>query len=312
MIDRIESIRKEFIKAMNIFKEGLSDEHKIKRFEIRYREPTITDLLIDSYGPLEVDKEHVVYFRFPNSVINFDMYPSIKSKIGIIAHELLGHLADDDQYYNGDSQEAYSEYAEFVTPEQRANLRVFHVFPEEIYMETFDWLCSMLKATGCKIANVNEMLRVFITNEFLGRCGLKRSDNIIEVIEEVNKSGFNLTKFLVRYSCLALAGLATSPELNNSKEYGIKRHSEFTDIQREVLNYLERYTDKVREIVTNSDNYEPIYAVDLRWINRKKALRNFEKILPLWEGEAKKYKSWKCFEDRYRQAYLAYERLMKE
>lgn len=243
------------------------------------------------------DKDNIINFSTPNKKIPFDIFPGEQAKLGAIAHIAFGHSADKQQYYTND-WENYRDRKTFISNDQRANLRVMHISPNALY-ETFKQLIiSNFRCLGIE-PNFGKYEEPLVTMEFLGRAGLPRKDNVIGFLKYINdEKELPFDKYLEMFRTFIFAGLAVPPNLNQKTEYGIRTLDELRDIDREVARYIRGEIKEPPTMITCVDDYDPEGSVDLRGINKNKALLDeLDQEISVWESKLKKYDGFRCFEE---------------
>ena len=251
-----------------------------------------------------------IYFSTPNRIINFDFFPTKESKLGAMAHEAYGHVADFEQYYGTYYWISSHEDRKYCTPEQRANLRALHLLPNNLIhyiKELFYSTVRAVKDLENIDINLGDYEEPFLTMEILGRCGLPRRDNIVEfLIELYEKTPVQFLKGFI------YTGLATPPHLNDEPRYGIRKYKDKKSFEKKLEKYLNSKSKEPPKIITYVDGYRPEYSVDLRWINKDRALEELDKVISIYQNNYRRHNTFYCFEDMYESLLIIENRIRNE
>jgi hypothetical protein len=245
----------------------------------------------------------IMWFSTPNIQVNFDSYNSFKSKLFAVAHEKFGHVADKEEYYGGSWDEYLDEYQTFVTPDQRTNLRVAHVIPNELYTAQIELVKRRFKILKRNFAELGKYLIPLALIETLGRMGMRRNDDIPKLLLKIQK----VTELPMDNFWYCFAGLSTPPRLNGSKRYGIKKIYELENVQNAIARYLRKKITHIEmsRILEQSNyktkihvGYKPEYSVGLTGINNLElALENVSKPSSYWEMVAMHHNTYHAPQD---------------
>ncbi|RLG31856.1 hypothetical protein DRN97_08740 [Methanosarcinales archaeon] len=317
---QIEKIKTEWYEAFELMQKCFESE-VFKSFKIEYDASTWYQF---KNPALIFPAEREMRFSTPNSLINFDYYPSPLAKLGITAHN-FAYLADIEEYYSHNFSMFLREQEEYVTPLQRANLRAAHFAPDAIAEVTKEGLRSFLK-TRSKEKGMGSYEEPLVIIETLGLMGMQRRDDLLKFFKEMKEdkeTAFN--EFLETPYIFSFAGLATPPVLNADRKYGIRRREELTYVKiligryvrdemryEEISKELEKlgYTTKIAD-----SSYKPEDSVDLRWVKLDYAMEGVKRIISEYEHKAS-HSCYYCYADladalrriyeKERTAYMSY------
>lgn len=239
-------------------------------------------------------------FSTPNSILPFDCFESYEAKQGVIAHE-ISHVIDDARW-NFSFKELIFESNNFITREQRAELMAFVANPLAIYEANKALISSTSKKVGI---DLNGYIEPFAAMETLGRIGFERSDDILSFFFDIENK-LRVHRILEEYlssNLFCFAGLVTPPNLNNSKDYGIKTAKHLFLARKEICDYLK---NKINRYMLNerlesfgykiggSTDHDAWQSVELNNLNGELAKKNLENALKQF---SMKHSDWKCFYD---------------
>ncbi len=258
--------------------------------------------------PVLATVEGKMFFSTPNKEVNFDYFSTFGSKLGLVTHEKFGHPADEEEYYGMHINECDKELEFFITPEQRANLRVAHILPNELYQIQVELIKSRLRRLGEDPSKLKKYEIPLCAIETLGRMGMQRSDDIIELFKEIQENtGLSIDKLLVGFDCCSFAGLVTPPSMNKSEKYGIKEMMSLNNVTKDVALYLRGIENRAKlgrclkyfgYKTTIDYGYKPENSVGMTWVNNpKNALENLYYALSYWEWVARHNNSYRTPED---------------
>ncbi|RZN34769.1 MAG: hypothetical protein EFT35_08935 [Methanophagales archaeon ANME-1-THS] len=252
-------------------------------------------------------EEREMLFSTPNAEIPFDYYPSQIAKLGINAHN-FAYLADVEEYYPYNFSLFLWEQKEYITPLQRANLRVAHFIPDALVEVTREGLRSFLKSRG-KLEGLGSYEDPLVVIETLGLMGMPRRDDMLNFVKDVNedrKAGATFNAFLETPYLFSFAGMVTPPALNEDKKYGIRRRDELARIKMLMSHYvsgelpdetLHAELQRAGYTTTIEDRtYKPEDAVDLRWVKLEYALERVKKSIAVYEHKAA-HSNYYCYAD---------------
>ena len=252
-------------------------------------------------------EEREMRFSTPNAEIPFDYYPSQIAKLGINAHN-FAYMADIEEYYPYNLPLFLWEQKEYITPLQRANLRVAHFIPDALVEVTCEGLRSFLKSRG-KLGGLGSYEEPLVLIETLGLIGMPRRDTMLNFFKEMSEdseAGATLDAFFETPYLFSFAGLVTPPALNEDKKYGIRRRDELAGIKMLMNRYVSgELTDetlhaelqKAGYTTTIEDStYKPEDSVDLRWVKLDYALERVKKSIAEYEHKAS-HSSYYCYAD---------------
>jgi len=260
--------------------------------------------------------EREMRFSTPNAHIKFDYYPSLLAKCGIMGHN-FAYLADIEDYYSYNFSLFLWEQKEFITPLQRANLRVAHFMPDALVEVTREGLRSFLKIQD-EENGMGSYKEPLVIIETLGLMGMPRRDDILKFFKELsetNEPAFDT--FLDTPYIFSFAGLATPPALNEDKRYGIKRREELTHVKNIISRYASAeltyeeisavlkkkgYTTRIED-----SSYKPEDSVDLRWVKLDYALERVKRTISVYEHKAA-HSSYYCYADMANALRSIYEK----
>lgn len=303
----IKKVEKEWKEALEILRDYIAEDYTKRK--IVY-DPNIA---YSWQSDAAINKEGNFLFSTPNEKQTFDSYPSINLKVGMLAHEILGHSADIDQYYSSHS-DLCNDYFRCMSPEQRANLRVMYILPKELYSTHKQRAISVFEFLGINF-DLGIYEEPFVTVESLGRAGLERRDDIPKLFKEIYKERkIPMDKYINNAIVLAFAGLAIPPSVWIEKDYGIlERNFSLPIMHGWVAEYL---TGKISEppqlITTAPERYRPEYSVDLRGIKKEKSLKNLEDEIEVWKRKADKEKRFYYAQDMLKALQIMYGRVKNE
>jgi hypothetical protein len=248
---------------------------------------------------------YIFEFGTPNSVFPFDCFDSKEAKLGVMLHE-IAHFIDDHRW-GFDIKGVTVESRKYVTREQRAELLAFCAYPQGI----FEANKSMIRMTA-KMANMDmlnaEVLASFAVVETLGRIGMNRSNDLIGYFKEIEDKEFSIHTILETYISnyvFALAGLTTSPDLNESEHYGIKKSKDLALATRNLCDYLRKRIDLLSlqktlrksnyKVRTDSiiSNYSPLSSTDFGLLNIDLAKENVSRARKVFDCCSQ----WNCLTD---------------
>lgn len=246
-------------------------------------------------------------FSTPNAEIPFDYYPTEIAKLGINAHN-FSYLADIEEYYPYNLSLFLWEQREYITPLQRANLRVAHFIPDALIEVTREGLRSFLRSRG-RLEGLGSYEEPLIVIETLGLMGMPRRDDLPIFFKEVSEdrqAGLALDAFFETPYLFSFAGLVTPPALNEDKRYGIRRRDELARIKQLMSRYVrgeqtvETLHGELRAVgyttIPWDQRYKPEDAVDLRWIKLDYAQERVRKSIANYEHKAA-HSSYYCYAD---------------
>ena len=252
-------------------------------------------------------EEREMRFSTPNAEIPFDYYPSQVAKLGINAHN-FAYMADIEEYYPYKFPLFLWEQKEYITPLQRANLRVAHFIPDALVEVTREGLRSFLKSRDVRegLGSYEEPL---VLIETLGLMGMPRRDNMpnfFKGVSEDRKAGAALDAFFETPYLFSFAGLVTPPALNEDKKYGIRRRDELARIKMLMNRFVSgELTDETLHVelqkagyttTIEDSTYKPEDSVDLRWVKLDYALEREKKSIAEYEHKASHSSSY-CYAD---------------
>ncbi|MDD1758297.1 MAG: hypothetical protein LUQ22_06145, partial [Methanotrichaceae archaeon] len=231
-------------------------------------------------------KVYIFEFGTPNSVFPFDCFDSKEAKLGVMLHE-IAHFIDDSRW-SFDLRGVSEESRKYVTREQRAELLAFCAYPQGIFEANKSMIRMTAKMTNLDMLNT-DVLTSFAVVETLGRIGMNRSNDPMDFFREIEDKGFSMHMILETYISnyvFALAGLTTSPDLNESEYYGIKKSKDLALATRNLCDYLckridlmsleetlRKFNYKVR-VDSVISNYSPLSSIDFALLNIDLAKEN--------------------------------------
>jgi hypothetical protein len=305
---KILEVKSEWYKALEELEKSLGTR---LNDEITY-EPS---LLKHQFEPLSAPissisatAEGKMFFSTPNKEVNFDCHPTFKSKLASIAHEKFGHPADQKEYYGEDIYGCERELGFYLTPEQRVNLRVAHLLPGELYEGKSELIKSQLRRLGEDHSKLGKYDMPIFAIETLGRMGMKRNDDIVELYKKVKEdTGLSMDNLVRRFFTFSFAGLVASPSMNGDKKYGIRAIVDLNGITNYISLYIRGLVNrsKVSECLEyfgyktkTDDDYKPEYSVGMTWIqNPRIALKNLYNAISYWEWVARHNNTYRAPED---------------
>ena len=309
----ISKVMKEWYFALHTFKQYLKNDFlKDKQVDFIYNS-SLSPFPILNCSP----NRYTIWISTPNRKVYFDPYPEVETKISIIAHELLGHLSDYEQYYKG-LEEGWKKYEndlkKFLSNEQRPNLFVMHGFPNFLYQDTLRIIELSLLLIGSK-NDLREYEEGFVVMEMLGSAGMPRTDNIPQFFKEVKEETETpICKYLNNFYTFSLAGLAVPPQLNQIRKYGIRNYEELKEIQKKVMDYLKNKVKVPPKVITNVSNYKPEESIDVKIIKKKliedKILEELDKAISYWEKKFRRHNTFNYAKDLFGCLKRIYERIV--
>jgi hypothetical protein len=251
--------------------------------------------------------KNVFIFEFgtPNHVFPFDCFESKEAKFGVMLHE-IAHFIDDD-YCGFDLRSVIEESRNYVTREQRAELLAFCSYPQGIFEANKSLITATIRNANLDPMDADDLL-AFSAIETLGRIGMNRSDNLINFFRELDDKGTFICGILENYVSnyvFSLAGLTPCPDLNESKNFGIKKSRVLAFVTRRLNEYLRKRIDlssledslkslnyKVHAEGAISD-YNPLRCIDFRFLDVELAESNISPAKLVFDETS----SWNCFAD---------------
>lgn len=244
-------------------------------------------------------------FATPNNMLPFDIFESTQAKTGVMVHE-LSHLIDDKRW-GFDLTKLIEDSSEYVTREQRAELMGFASCPVGIFEANRALIESTIKKLGYESEALGSYIKPLAAVETLGRIGMQRSDDLVRFYAEI-EAVFPIHRVLEEYlstNVFSLAGFVTSPELNKSSVYGIKKVRDLSlarDFFCEYLkgkisiNELEEKLEKLNykmKVDSGIQAYNPLNCINFLHFNSEIAKKNIASALNIFMIDA----PWRCFED---------------
>jgi hypothetical protein len=248
----------------------------------------------------------VFEFASPNSRLPFDCFPSQDAKLGVMVHE-LAHFIDDHRW-SFDLPALIRESREYITREQRAELLAFVGAPCSIFISNLSLIESTMQGLGLPGEKYRQEIMAMAAVETLGRIGMERRDDLVKLYEEIEEEGLPVHRVLEEYlstHVFSLAGLTTAPQLNESRDYGIKRAKDLHAVRAYLCRYLRGQIDlsslrsELRDLgyKVSSDqaikDYRPLRCIELKLLGSEPGEENRSKARALF-GE---FAAWSCFRD---------------
>lgn len=255
-----------------------------ERFNVQYnpaiwrrsRYPVGMRLLSDPFN------DHLIFeFATPNYILPFDCFDLGMAKVGVMLHE-FSHLIDDDRW-GFDLRSLAAEAGEFITREQRAELLAFACCPIGVFEANLALITSTARMIGAKLG---ESLKPLAAVETMGHAGLAGEADPIEVFREAQADGIPADKILEHYLCtfaFSLAGLTTTPELNESKGLGIKRSKDLAQSNKWLCKHLRGELDltellelleHVGYYALSDEEHDPLSSLDFTFVDRMASKKN--------------------------------------
>lgn len=245
-------------------------------------------------------------FATPNHALPFDCFDAHTAKIGVMVHE-IAHLIDDLRW-DFDFKSLAVESREYVSREQRAELLAFAGCPLGIFEANKALIRATINRLGYDQAEFQGFLNLLAAVETLGRLGMNRGDDIIELYKYIENKDIPVHMILREYlatNVFSLAGFTTGPDLNMSTEHGIKKSKDLTLARIMLCEYLDGKIDhksfkekleklhyKVR-VDSAIQDYNPLNCIDFDHLNQEKAKKNISEALKVFQDKT----PWKCFYD---------------
>jgi hypothetical protein len=248
----------------------------------------------------------VFEFASPSSRLPFDCFPSEDAKLGVMVHE-IAHLIDDNAW-GFDLPALIRESREYVTREQRAELLAFVGAPCSIFHANRSLIESTMRGLGLPREKFRQEIRGMAAVETLGRIGMERSSDLVKLYEEIEDEGLPAHRILEEYmstNAFSLAGLTTTPHLNESRDYGIKKARDLHAARAYLCGYLRGQLDlsslrselrdlgyKVRKDETIKE-HKPLSCIELASIRAEPGEENRSRARAFFH----EYSEWSCFQD---------------
>ena len=227
-------------------------------------------------------KDYLIFeFATPNYILPFDCFELGMAKTGVMLHE-FSHLIDDDRW-GFDLGSLAIEAGEFITREQRAELLAFACCP----IGVFEANLALIKSTARMLdVELGEHSKALAAVETMGHAGLAGEADPIEVFKETQGAGIPADRILEHYLCtfaFSLAGLTTTPDLNESNGLGIKRSKDLMQANKWLCQHLRDEIDlpELQELLEGAGYYafseeghDPLGCLDFAYIDRMAAKEN--------------------------------------
>lgn len=243
-------------------------------------------------------KDYLIFeFATPNYILPFDCFEFGRAKIGVMLHE-FSHLIDDDRW-GFDLSSLAIEAGEFITREQRAELLAFACCPIGVFEANLALIMSTARMLDIKLYEHSKALAAV---ETMGHAGLAGEADPIEVFKETQREGVPADKILEHYLCtfaFSLAGLTTTPDLNECSGLGIKKSKDLAQANNWLCQYLRDEIDlpELQELLESVDYYafseeghDPLGCLDFTYIDRMAARENVSRAKSYFKEEP-------CFAD---------------
>ncbi|MFB3765481.1 MAG: hypothetical protein ACE14P_09565 [Methanotrichaceae archaeon] len=227
-------------------------------------------------------KDYLIFeFATPNYILPFDCFEFKMAKIGVMLHE-FSHLIDDERW-SFDLSSLAIEAGEFITREQRAELLAFACCPIGVFEANLALIKSTARMLGVELGRHSQALAAI---ETMGHAGLAGGADPIEVFKEAKADGVPADKIIEHYLCtfsFSMAGLTTTPDLNESQGLGIKRSKDLTQANKwlcqhlkgEVdLSELQMHLEDIGYYAFSEEGYDPLGCLDFTFVDRMAAKEN--------------------------------------
>ena len=254
--------------------------------------------------------DHLIFeFATPNYILPFDCFELGTAKTGVMLHE-FSHLIDDDRW-GFDLTSLAAEAGEFITREQRAELLAFACCPIGVFEANLALIKSTAKMLDIELGEHSKALAAI---ETMGHAGLAGEADPIEVFKEAQDDGVPVHKIVEHYLstfAFSLAGLTTTPDLNECNGLGIKRSKDLTQANKWLCQHLQgevgqqRLQDLLEDIgyyAFSEEGHDPISCLDFTWIDRISARENISQAKSYFAKES-------CFADLLKAAEELSKRL---
>jgi hypothetical protein len=223
-----------------------------------------------------------------------------------MVHE-LAHFIDDHRW-SFDLPALIRESREYITREQRAELLAFVGAPCSIFISNLSLIESTMQGLCLPGEKYRQEIMAMAAVETLGRIGMERRDDLVKLYEEIEEEGLPVHRVLEEYlstHVFSLAGLTTAPQLNESRDYGIKRAKDLHAVRAYLCRYLRGQIDlsslrsELRDLgyKVSSDqaikDYRPLRCIELKLLGSEPGEENRSKARALF-GE---FAAWSCFRD---------------
>jgi len=248
----------------------------------------------------------VFEFATPNSRLPFDCFPSQEAKLGVMVHE-IAHFIDDHRW-NFDLPALIRESREYITREQRAELLAFVGAPCSIFHANQSLVESTMQGLGLPKEKFQQEIRAMAAVETLGRIGMERSGDLVKFYEEIGELGLPAHRILEEYlstNAFCLAGLTTTPHLNESRDYGIKKARDLHAARADLCRYLRGQLDlsslrsELKELgykVSKDETikeYKPLSCIEFSSLRAELGEETRSKARAFFQ----EYAAWSCFQD---------------
>lgn len=227
-------------------------------------------------------KEYLIFeFATPNYILPFDCFELGRAKIGVMLHE-FSHLIDDERW-GFDLRSLAIEAGEFITREQRAELMAFACCPIGVFEANLALIMSTARMLDVELGDHSKALAAA---ETMGHAGLAGEADPIEVFKETQGEGIPADKILEHYLCtfaFSLAGLTTTPNLNERQGLGIKRSKDLTQANKWLCQHLRGEVDfpKLQDLLEDigyyafsEEGYDPLSCLEFTCVDRMAAKEN--------------------------------------